>query len=102
MTTKCDPTHLGLCKQRVRLAWARKGKNQRKKLTPTPNIKVECSLKSDGDGNLAIRVIEVTDIGDLLEEFKGLTEGEHATMVTRNVGLMHVKVIQILKLFRST
>ena len=79
-----------------------KVKTREKKLTPTSNIKVECSLKSDGDGNLAIRVIEATDIGDLLEEFKGLTEGEHATMVTRNVGLRHVKVIQILKLFRST
>ena len=56
-------------------------------------------MKSDGDGNLAIRVIEATDIGDLLEEFKGLAEGEHATMVTRNVGLRHVKVIQSLKLF---
>ena len=41
---------------------------------------------------LAIRVIEAKDIGDLMEEFKGLTEGEHATMVTRNVGLRHVKV----------
>jgi len=63
--------------------------------------KVECSLKSDGDGNLAIRVIEATDIGDLLEEFKGLTEGEHATMVTRNVGLRHVKVrsLEDLKTF---
>ena len=94
---------IGLCKQCLRLAWAGKGKNQRrKKPPPTSNIKVECSLKSDGDGNLAIRVIEATDIGDLLEEFKGLTEGEHATMVTRNVGLRHVKVIQSLKLFRST
>ena len=44
---------------------------------------------------MAIRVIEAKDIGDLMEEFKGLTEGEHATMVTRNVGLRHVKVIKI-------
>ena len=79
-----------------------KVKTREKKLTPNSNIKVECSLKSDGDGNLAIRVIEATDIGDLLEEFKGLTEGEHATMVTRNVGLRHVKVFQILKPFGST
>jgi len=34
--------------------------------------KVACSLKTDGDGNLAIRVIEAKDIGELMEEFKGL------------------------------
>ena len=28
---------------------------------------------------LAIRVIEAKDIGDLMEEFKGLTEGEQRT-----------------------
>ena len=37
-------------------------------------------------------MIDAKDIGELLEEFKGLTEGEHATKVTRNVGLRHVKV----------
>ena len=79
-----------------------KVKTREKISSPTSIIKVECSLKSDSDGNLAIRVIEATDIGDLLEEFKGLTEGDHATMVTRNVGLRHVKVFQILKPFGST
>merc|ERR1719339_438781 len=65
--------------------------------------KVACSLKTDGDGNLAIRVIEAKDIGELMDEFKGLTEGEHATMVTRNVGLRHVKVrsLEDLKSFSS-
>jgi len=65
--------------------------------------KVACSLKTDSDGNLAIRVIEAKDIGELLEEFKGLTEGEHATMVTQNVGLRHVKVrsLEDLKAFSS-
>jgi len=67
------------------------------------NEKVACSLKTDSEGNLAIRVIEAKDIGDLLDEFKGLTEGEHATMVTRNVGLRHVKVrsLEDLKTFSS-
>ena len=67
--------------------------------------KLQCSLRTDGEGNLCVAGPAVrTDLRDVVEECSKLGEGDHATLVTLSRGLRHwpVKSMEDLERFSST